>query len=188
MVWVKQVPMLLACVTCIIAGSQTGQKQSLNRQLIDACVGDDLTGIRRSLARGADPNASDADGNTALMIILRSVRFTGMSYTPETSRRPRDGEVVHSFLIHQDRRISAAAKDTRAVRILLASGAKVTAWNMTGDTPMLLASFHKAPECLKLLLKHGATLAPVADAGKYALRWAAGYGHVETLRFLLNKA
>lgn len=74
------------------------------------------------------------------------------------------------------------------LQALISSGANVNAQNNFGETALMAAMRTKegGPICTKILIKAGANVNATNNHGMTAIMFAAGYGHVETLKALLD--
>jgi ankyrin repeat protein len=133
------------------------------------------------LANGADPRASDSEGNTPLHHAARST-------DPGVAALLRDAAAELDVLNHEGLTplgIACACGNWRMARFLLERGAKA---EIAGATPALLAaagSEEDDPAGVLLLLKHKAKVDGRNAQGRSALHEAALAGHDEVLSALL---
>jgi ankyrin repeat protein len=133
------------------------------------------------LANGADPRASDNDGNTPLHHAARST-------DPGVAALLRDAAAELDVLNHEGLTplgIACACGNWRMARFLLERGARA---EVAGATPALLAAAggeEDDPAGVLLLLKHKARVDGRDAQGRSALHEAALAGHVEILAALL---
>lgn len=127
--------------------------QDLNEKLLTAIQDGDAMRSRTLLAGGADPNAVDSDGITALMIAA-------------TYGNPECVELLLSRGANANARskqgltpLMLAVGDARKVRLLLAKGAEVNAKSEQGHTALSIAVARAgAREVVRILLDHGANV------------------------------
>jgi len=149
--------------------------------LIDAAKNADREALRALLKGGANVNATDADGTTALH---------WASY--------RDDLDAADLLVRAGAKVNAA-NDLGAtplwaacqngseamVRRLLAAGANPNAALLLGETPVMVASRSGNPAVVELLLAKGANVNARAARGQTALMWAVAQKHPEVVKVLL---
>jgi ankyrin len=159
------------------AGAPAGPRPAL----IDAVKNLDGNAVRALLKQGANVNATDADGTTALH---------WASY--------RDDVETADLLIRAGAMINAA-NDLGAtplwaacqngseamVRRLLAAGANPNAALLLGETPLMVAARSGSPAVVELLAAKGANVNARAARGQTALMWAVAQKHPEVVKILL---
>ena len=149
--------------------------------LIDAAKNVDRNGVRSLLKQGANVNATDADGTTALH---------WASY--------RDDLESADLLLHAGANVNArndlgatplwAASQNGSepmVRRLLAAGANPNTALLLGETPIMVAARSGAPAVVELLVAKGANVNARAARGQTALMWAVAQKHPEVVKVLL---
>jgi uncharacterized protein len=142
---------------------------------------DDAGTVKALLARGFDPNATDAKGQTGLHLALRDDSL----------------KVAQALLAHARTRIDATnASDetplmmaalrgqTEWTRKLLDRGA---ALNRPGWTPLHYAATGPEPKVVALLLERGARLEALSPNRTTPLMMAARYGPEDAVDLLLAK-
>ncbi len=140
--------------------------------LICAASKSHLDLVNLLLAAGADPNAANKRGGTALMAANDDVRVaqTLLAAGADPNAVNKLGETP---LFYQ-----AGADDPARVAELLAAGAEVNAVNKRGETALMqaLAPYvHDShPEVVKVLLEAGADPNAVDHNGATTLMWAMG--------------
>jgi ankyrin repeat protein len=166
-------------------------------ELVGALDRGDVAASRTLLEAGADPDAVDADGNSALMLATwhgdADLVRLAIAHHADVRHRNAAGDTA----------LHMAVDDAAKVRALLDAGAAADAADARGITPLALAAARDdgAP-VVELLLAHGADakqirgigdpravpalLARGADArGPHVLLGAAGDGDVELVRALI---
>jgi ankyrin repeat protein len=168
--------------------------------LEQAAARDDAAAIRRLVAEGADPNALDSQGGTALMLACRE----GHAIAAEAllAAGARADLVDHrttgwTALMH-----AVHKREHETARVLLDHGAAVDARTRGGVTALIMAAAYGDTEMVRVLLDHGADPRARTTVGVTALSNAAGTGglfditdgpglgvcHPATARLLLARA
>lgn len=150
--------------------------------------------VKALLEGGADVNARDEDGRTALLL---AVVVSPIEVVRTLLDRGADLHVLApplfegaSPLVFAKRAtaltIAAGVKRPEIVRELLASGADPNARNPGDVTALIAAAGTDAPESVRLLLAKGADANAKMQNGQTALLEAAGGNERETVRLLLD--
>jgi ankyrin repeat protein len=139
------------------------------------------TGVLKILVgAGASPSRRDTQGQTPLHLACMyghaAIAEELLLYAPDTVNCAdlSEGDTpLHSaaFYGHED-----------IVRMLLDAGARATAKNQHGRTPLHSAS---TPACVQHLLENGASTETVDNFGYLPIHLAASLGHPEVLHFLM---
>jgi ankyrin repeat protein len=140
-----------------VAGGDVNARDNKGRTaLMSACSAERFDIVQMLLARGADPNLQNTDGDTALMVAAM-----GDSSLPG----------------------SAGRGNLEIVRMLLAKGADP---NLKGGwPPLVVAAEHGDNDLIKFLLEKGADINVKNSRGMSALSRAIYDGRVETAKMLL---
>ena len=157
---------------------------SAQTPLIDAIRGGDLAAARALLERGADVNAREVDGSTALHWAAHrdDLEAAGLllGAGADVSAANRYGVAP----------ISLAATNGSAAMIerLLAAGADSDASLLEGETALMTAARTGAVDAVRSLLDHGADPNAAEQwRGQTALMWAAAEGHAAVVRELIAR-
>ena len=146
-----------------------------------AAIGDD-SGIRRELAKGTSPNATDAAGDVPLFFCCDGGHI-------ECARLLIDaGATIDLADAHGATALIAASHQghSQCVGALIGAGASVDLATSGGTTPLQFACFHGRVACVKLLLGAKASVDAATPAGNTALIMACRGGHVSCARLLLE--
>ena len=169
------VALILSCAVTV-AAAERGQ------ELLDAARAGTVRAVHALVEQGADVNASEPDGTTAL----------------HWAARQNDLAIVQ-LLLDRGARVDAANRygirplflaatngDPRVVSRLLAAGADPNATLPEGQTVLMTAARTGNAESLRLLLRAGAD-PNVRESwfGETALMWAAGENHADAVSALI---
>lgn len=136
--------------------------------------------VSQQLARGADPNATDAESLPTLMLAIRSGAWQVYDALLADRRTQIEVENAHG---ETPLMYLALLGETERAAALIARGAQV---NRLGWTPLHYAASRGQTETAVLLLKQGALVHAPAPDGTTPLMMAAHAGSRETVQLLLN--
>jgi ankyrin repeat protein len=128
--------------------------EDLTSELLAAAGHGDTNEVRRLLDKGADVNARDQLGFTALMFAARS---GSTSTTSLLLVRGADVNVRSKVLGYTALMNAAAFGDLEMVSALVAKGAEINAKNDDGVTALTLAEQAGKSDIVNFLKQHGAT-------------------------------
>ena len=168
--------MVVIALAVVLMGAGGGRPP-----LVDAARNGDRDALRALLQKGANVNAAEADGTTALH---------WASY--------RDDVESADLLIRAGAHVSAA-NDLGAtplwtaaqngseamVRRLLSAGANPNAAILAGETPVMAASRSGKPVVVEQLIARGANVNARAARSQTALMWAVSQKHPDVVKVLL---
>ena len=174
------IPSLMCLSLCVLVFTQTSHA-AIRPPLLDAAKSGDKQTVQSLLQKGANVNATEGDGTTALH---------WASY--------RDDLETADLLIRAGAKINAA-NDLGAtplwtacqngsegmVRRLLGAGANPNAKLLLGETLLMVASRGGYPAIVEQLLAKGADPNARAARGQTALMWAVAQKHPEVAKVLL---
>lgn len=131
----------------VVIPVEKSAQADLFHDLIESTSFDDsndalVTKIQVLISAGIDVNASDASGNTALLMAADQLLRTGMVFKAlldagaEVNARNEDGDTALHKILHW------AEVDLDAVRLLIDRGISVTATNKNGDTAFADVEWH----------------------------------------------
>ncbi len=140
--------------------------------------------VRLLLSRGADVNARQVDGRTALyqaasagngLSIMRMLLTHGAdpNIATATGQTPLMAAATHG--------------DDDALRLLIENKANINARNGAGETALMFAASDGNPRAVALLIEHGADARVRTKRNETALGNAATSGVEETVQLLLDK-
>jgi len=150
--------------------------------LKDASQGN-LIAVRDALENGADINAKNNAGGTALIYAI----FNGHTETANllidngADLKPED-------VFGKTALINATDKGfIEIVKILIEKGADINTRNKSGETALMYASTKGYTDIANLLIENGADVNIKNNRGGTALMLASGWGHTETVNLLMEK-
>jgi hypothetical protein len=147
----------------------------------------EVDSVKRLLAEGADVNAKDWTGKTALLhacVYARtSPQVVALLLAAGADPNTADRAGVTALMMVAT---SVAGKDKSLVilRNLLAAGASPNAKDRNGGTPLMEAAGVGHVEAVRVLLEAGADVAARTDSGLTALSLAEQYRHPEVVKVL----
>jgi ankyrin repeat protein len=170
-------------VFALALGAAGAVRAAESTPLIEAVKRHDRPAVNSLLDGGADVNAAQGDGATALhfaaeaddLALIEALLDAGASATAANrfNVTPLD--------------LAAGNGDRAAIERLLAAGANVNATSREGQTPLMTAARTGKLDAVEALLAHGATVdATEAWRGQTALMWAAGEGHLDVVTALIK--
>ena len=150
--------------------------------LPDAMEGRDTAAVRRLLGTGADVNAAQVDGTTAL---LWAVYHDDAEAVALLVRAGAKVNVVNRYGVPP---LAQACTNGNAaiVKLLLQAGADANATLKGGETVLMLAARSGNAEAVKALLARDARPESRERLGQTALMWAAAEGHTAVVRALID--
>ena len=157
--------------------------QDLATKLLEAAKTRNTAEVKKLLAEGADANAKDKGGWTALIWAVYFSRTNTVRALLEkgadVNATREDGETA---LMN-----AGSDGDQDIVRTLLERGATVNARDSDGWTALFWAASSGRTDIVRTLLEKGADVDSVDSVGKTALMSAAIRGQTETVRTLIEK-
>jgi ankyrin repeat protein len=175
---------LLLCAVLLASAGRwcdaSPKRDRLNALLLAAASKNDVRGVVKLLAHGADINARNEYRETALIVAARQ-RY------PALARALLDrGANIHLRDQTDQSAFTLAAinGDTETVAALIRKGAK--AFSRDGDIALVTAARDGTLDLVRLLIDHGAPLTEKAG-DQPALIYAAASGQTAVVRFLLAR-
>jgi ankyrin repeat protein len=152
--------------------------------IADAAAKGDKAAVRALLQKGANVNAAQSDGATAVhwavyrgdVEMLRMLTAAGA----DVKTANRNGSTPMW--------LAATTGDPSIIRALLDGGADANEALPLGRTPLMLASRTGAVEAMRVLIDRGANLnAKDTERGTTPLMWAADQGHAAAVKLLIER-
>lgn len=171
--------------------------------------------VRLLLDYGADPNARNGAGATALMwaagdlakarlLLARGAQVNVASEDGKTplmiAARHEGAAAIVRLLLEKGAQVNArdvrgdtalmeaaASRDVETLKALIAGGAEVNAKATSGATALMTAAAIRCLGCVQLLIAHGADVKAATKRGFTALGGGAYFGDTGIVRALLEK-
>ena len=164
------------------AAATTAAEPAADAALLEAAEQGSATVVRTLVDGGADVNAAQVDGMTAL-------HWAAYHDDTATARHlVRSGADADAANRYGVRPLSLAASNGNGglVRLLLAAGADANAGVLGGETVLMTAARTGSREAVEALLAHGADPDARERRGQTALMWAAAEGHTAIVHALVE--
>jgi len=173
-----------AAVALVIVVVSPARVHAAGSDVADAVMRGDQTGLRALLAAGADVNAPQTDGATALhWAVYRGDAATAdllIEAGANVNAANRNGATPLS--------LASVNGDAAMLTLLLEAGADANESQPFGKTPLMLAARNGNPAALAVLLDHGADVnAKESLRGTTALMWAADEAHPAAVELLIRR-
>jgi ankyrin repeat protein len=146
------------CLIILIASSAmvaVGQDPQIDAALRKAAQGGDTQAVKDLLTKGADVNAKDETGKTALLWVAPArdnPEMVKLLIAKGADVNAKDNEGETALMI------AASQSNPETLAALLDAGAEVNAQNNAGRTALMAAAFRANIEEIKILLAKGADL------------------------------
>ena len=170
----------VVCVTCVSAFAAGASRI----ELIDAVKAGDRAAVAALLTKGADANAAEGDGATALHWAVQ------LEDLESAAALIRAGGKVNAANDLGATPLSVAASNgsAQSVTLLLKSGADPNQALAGRESPLMLAAWTGSADAVKALLDAGAAIdAREAERQQTALMWAASQRHPAVVRLLVSR-
>ncbi|MCY4601266.1 MAG: ankyrin repeat domain-containing protein [Acidobacteria bacterium] len=172
-----------ACAVVLLALAGVGDAAS-DAPLVQAARDRDAASVRALLAEGADVNAAQPDGTTALHW---AAHWDDYDTADLLIRRGADVNAENE-LGATPLWLSSVHGSASMIRLLLQAGADVNAALPSGETPLMTAARTGIVDAVEELLSNGADVdAREGSRGQTALMWAVAQGHPDIVRLLIEQ-
>ena len=150
--------------------------------LADAIERQDLATFESLLQSGADVNAAQVDGMTALHWAAHHNDLQAAKGLLEAGAKP---DVKNRYDVTP---LYSACQNGNGtlVELLLAAGADSNATFSEGETALMIAARTGKPAAVQALLENGAKVNATGPRKQTALMWAAAEGNVESVQLLID--
>ena len=156
---------------------------SIDQRLVQAAKAQDHSAVRALVTEGADVNATQADGTTA----LHWAAYWENHETADLLIRLGAGVNAENELGATPLWVSSIHGSAAMIERLLNAGANVNVALPGGETPLMTAARTGVVDAVRLLLIHGADVnATERSQGQTALMWAVVQQHPDVVRLLIE--
>jgi ankyrin repeat protein len=177
MLWRKTIALAL-----LVSTSAASAMAAERATLADAAERQDRTAVRALLKTGADVDAVQADGTTAL-------HWAAYNEDAETAalllKAGAHVNLSNRFGV-PPLALACTNGNAAVVKVLLEAGADANAVMKGGESVLMLAARSGSVEAVKALLVHGARHDVHERRGQTALMWAAAEGHADIVHALVE--
>ena len=160
------------------------QKQELNKQLLTAARGNYELEVEALLKNGAEINAVDINGNTALMLACMkngNVKIVELllNNNANINIQSQYGDTAFSWACYNG--------NLDIAELLLKNDASVNAKGKSGNTPLMLACLNNNNvKIVEWLLKNRADMKVANEDGETPLIFACYNGNLDIVKFLIE--
>jgi ankyrin repeat protein len=168
----------LAVVLLLASACSRGQADT---SLAHAAERQDRAKVADLLEQGADVNARQADGMTALHW---AAYHEDVSLTKQLLKAGAHAQTPNRYGV-TPLSVACTNGNSEIVAMLLDAGADASSTLRGGETALMTAARTGKPEPVKALLAHGAQVNAKDQKGQTALMWAAAEGHADVVSILL---
>lgn len=168
--------LIVIAVAVLLMGAGGGRPP-----LVDAARNGDRDGLRALVQKGANVNAAEADGTTA----LHWASYRDDVESADLLIRAGAGVNAANDLGATPLWTAAQNGSEAMVRRLLSAGANPNAALLAGETPVMVASRAGQPVVVEQLIAKGANVNARAARSQTALMWAVSQKHADVVRVLL---
>jgi ankyrin repeat protein len=166
----------LAALSVLPVGAASGPAP-----VADAARNGDRAALRALLQQGANVNAAEADGTTALHWASYRDDFESAELLVRAGARVNAANDLGATPLW-----TASQNGNEAmVRLLLAAGADPNAALLAGETPVMIAARAGKPRVVERLIAGGANVNARASRNQTALMWAVAQKHPDVVTVLL---
>ncbi len=156
---------------------------SVNNELLSAASSGDTAAAARLLGQGADPDAKNNQGDTALLLAAKAGKTnTAQLLIEKGANIEAKNNVGETALI-----AACTAGHAEIAQLLVEKGAATDARDDGGATPLMYASLGGNTAIIDLLLARGANINAQDDRGETPLMYAASAGSVDAVKLMLRK-
>ena len=164
----------------------SGAAATVDDQLMEASKRGDMRLVKTILEKGADVNAVDKGGATALIYAADGghVKVVGLLLEKgaDVNAKNKGGWTALMWAA-----TGSSSRRTEMVKLLIAKGADVNAKDQTGATALMGSSRQGNLRAVKLLVEKGADVNAKDRGGASALIEASTNGHLDIVKLLLEK-
>lgn len=181
----RVIPRLVACVVvALVTSAPPAALRAAERvPLIDAARNGDREALRTLLSKGADVNATAADGTTALHWASHRDEVDSADLLIRAGANVNAANDLGATPLWTASMNGSAAM----VRRLLQAGANPNLALLLGETPLMIASRSGNPDVVEQLIDKGANVNTRGTRGQTALMWAVSQQHADVVKVLIAR-
>jgi len=154
-----------------------------DESLVDAARAGDSATVQKLIADGADVNAPDVDGTTAIIYAAHDGNAALVAALIKAGADVRHANDYGASAMME----AATVGNAPILEALLKAGADPDSPNPSGQTALMAAARSGRVEAAKVLLKHGAHVnLKESWGGQSALMWAASHSQGEMVKLLVD--
>jgi ankyrin repeat protein len=173
-----------ACAIAVVCAAASSARVG-GSPVADAAMQNDLASVRSLVGQGADVNAAEGDGMTALHWAAEHGNRDLAAFLVGSGANVR---AVTRIGAHTPLHVAAKVGDPQVVRVLVDAGADVSALTTTGAAPLHFAAAAGNRETIALLLDRGAPVdVREPQWGQTPLMFAAAAGRTAAVQLLLAR-
>ena len=180
----KRLVLITVFLTILVGAASSAMAGAMEEQLLAAAESGNADVVRTLLSRGADVNAKDSDGDTALLIAIK--RFGNADVVRVLLDKGAD-------INREDRNhrtplwLAVSRNKADVVRALLDKGVNINATSVDYETPLMTAAFFGNEDVVRVLLEKNADVNARDDKGETALIKAVIMSNTGVVRILIDK-
>ena len=171
---------VLCTLYFVLAASAYGAERP---PLIEAARNSNASAVRALIAQGADVNAAEPDGTTALHWASYRDDLESADALLRAGARVNSSNELGATPLW----LSSLNGSARMTGRLLEAGANPNAALLAGETPLMVASRSGSADVAEQLLAKGANANARAARGQTALMWAVAQKHAGVVKVLLGR-
>ena len=169
--------------TAISGPSAAPAFSNVNNELLSAASSGDTAAATRLLGEGADVDAKNNQGDTALLLAAKSGKIdTAKLLIEKGANLEAKNNVGETALI-----AACTSGHAEIAQLLVEKGAATDAGDDGGATPLMYAGLGGNKAIIDLLLLKGANINAQDDKGETPLMYAASAGSLDAVKLMLRK-
>jgi uncharacterized protein len=172
----------LVIIVGLVALAPVGCLAMQGPEIVAAAENQDRYRVNRLIEQGADVDARQIDGMTALHW---SVYHDDLEMTAAIVAAKADVALSNHYGV-TPLALACINGNAEIVKLLLSNGADASAKLAGGETALMTASRTGNVDVVKALLSHGADVSAKERKGQTAVMWGAAEGHADVVELLVN--
>ena len=165
------------------AGADIEAKDGMGRSpLLVACENGNIAMVKMLVEAGASVRATDYKKETCLTLAAENGHTETVRYLVGLPEVDVEHEVENVTALN----LAVTEGHSDVVQVLIDAGARIEAKYRLGWTPLFYACYKGNLIIVKMLVKAGASVHSTDYKKETCLTLAAGYGHTETVRYLVG--